>query len=123
MRRKIPFLIVFVACLTSCDGSPDKGSNACIYSNENNLHSCFQLTAGSKMDFLSACKKILILNRLKDKKMAMGAADACPAEPSSTCKYVLENTADLNMYNLSSEEAIERQRRVCEMMKGIYIAH
>jgi len=113
-------LILMAALLISgCDSGPD----ACIYTTANETFSCLQITSGSKSDFKDACKKILILNRLKYKDMTMETGEACPISPSATCRNALDNLADRVVYNLDSEEKVARQGRVCKTMKGNFVVH
>jgi len=113
------FMLMAVSVISGCDSGPD----ACIYKTANETFSCLQITSGSKSDFKEACKKILILNRLKYKDITMETGEACPISPSATCKNALENLADRVVYNLDSEEKIAMQDRVCKTMKGNFVVH
>ena len=116
MQRML--ILVMALVVASCGSEP----GTCIYTTANKTHSCIQYTSGNKTDFLHACKQVLALNRSKYPDMTMIVGKSCPVSATVTCRDFLDQTADLNLYNLSSGE-IEIQRRVCERTKGSFVEH
>lgn len=113
------FILISAIVLSGCEKAP----NACIYSTDSGVHSCFQNTIGNNSDFLPACKQVLTFNRLKYKGMVMNTGDNCPSSPTSTCINVLDNMAELNEYGPASDEEMAIRRRACNTAKGLFTIH